>query len=77
MAQPFFSNYRKRNHHRQSFSLDGNSRTFQAPVYEPLLDPHLKPFFFNYDRLRILKKNKLINRRYQVVDEKINKKYLR
>ena len=48
----------------QSFTLDGNKMTFFPPEYEPLFDMHLKPFFLNLDRLRILKRNKLINRRY-------------
>ena len=59
----------------QSFTLDGNSLTFKAPKYEPLLDQHLKPFFFNVDRLKLLKRNKLINRKFEVIDQRINKKY--
>lgn len=60
----------------QSFHLDGNTKTFHPPEYEPLLDQHLKPFFYNHDRIRILQKNKLINRKFRVIDDSINKKFL-
>ena len=66
--QRLLSKRKRVRHMEKSFVMDGNSKTFVPPAYEPLLDRHLQLFFVNENRLQILRQNKLINRRYELTN---------
>lgn len=60
--------HRRTRRRESSFVIDGNRKDFEPPVYQPLLDKHLQMFFLRENRLNILRHNRLINRRYEVID---------
>lgn len=66
--RPYHYHKKRLKQAEESFVIDGNTKTFEPPVYNPLLDKHLQLFFAKSDRVDLLKHNKLINRRYEVVE---------
>jgi hypothetical protein len=62
---------------RDPFILDGNSKTFALPTYEPLLDKNLITYHEENRVFDKLKNMKILNRKYEIVDKELRKKILR